>query len=113
MEWRRRAVRLSRAPYRSAGASSRKLRQLRILAGCRHSRESRVCIERVRLRRISLRPRSLTLDLRVQFRPGEDDVGAQIEPEQQDDDGAKRAVGLVVAADLRDVGRETNRAQDP
>jgi hypothetical protein len=48
-------------------------------------------------RRISLHPRGLALDLRVQFRPGEDDVGGQIEPEQQnDDDRAKRTVGLVV-----------------
>jgi len=57
--------------------------------------------------------RSLTLDLRVQFRPGEDDIGRQIEPEQQDDDGAKRAVGFVVAADLRNVDREGDRAPDP
>ena len=35
-----------------------------------------------------LRPRGLTLDFRVQFRPGEDDIGGQIEPEQQNDDGA-------------------------
>jgi hypothetical protein len=57
--------------------------------------------------------RGLALDLRVQFRPGEDDVGSQIEPKQQNDDGAKRAIGLVVAADLRDVGREGDRTQDP
>jgi transposase len=55
--------------------------------------------------RISFLPRGMALDLRVQFRPGEDDVGGQIEPKQQYDDGSKRAVGLVVATDLRDVGR--------
>jgi hypothetical protein len=64
--------------------------------------------------RISLHPSALTLDLRVQFRPGEDDICSQIEPEQQNNnDGPKRAVGLVVAADLRDVGGEGGRAQNP
>lgn len=47
------------------------------------------------------------------FRACEDDISGQIEPEQQDDDGAKRAVGLVVASELRDVGGEGNRTKDP
>src|SRR5277367_284161 len=42
--------------------------------------------------RISLWVRRLTLDLCVQFRAGEDNVGGQIEPQQQNDDGAERTV---------------------
>jgi uncharacterized protein YjbJ (UPF0337 family) len=53
------------------------------------------------------------LDFRAQFRAGEDDVGGQIEPGQQNDDAAERAVSPVVAADFRDVGRKGDRAQDP
>ncbi len=41
----------------------------------------------------------LALDLRVELRTDQRDVGAQVEPEQQDDDRAERAIGLVVAPD--------------
>src|SRR3954453_4924454 len=51
-------------------------------------------------------PCSLVFYFRVQLTPGENDVGGDVEPEQQDDDSAQRAVGFVVVAELRDIERE-------
>jgi hypothetical protein len=109
------AVRLSRARCRSADVSSRRLSELSFLISCGRSRvdhhRNRGGCSQGYLRSASASPLSLlawierarrtgscftrvflTLDLLVQFRPGEDDVGGQIEPEQQNDDRAQRAI---------------------
>src|SRR3954470_2917955 len=41
-------------------------------------------------------PSGLALYFGVQLTPGENDVGGDVKPEQQDDDSPQRAVGLVV-----------------
>ena len=52
-------------------------------------------------RRVAL---GLELELRVQLRAEEDDVGADPEPHQEDDDPAERAVKMAVA--MREAARE-------
>src|SRR5688572_22411971 len=42
----------------------------------------------------------LALDFGVQLAAGKNDVGGDVEPEQQDDDSPQRAVGFVVVAEL-------------
>src|SRR5205814_2770724 len=53
------------------------------------------------------------LDFRIQLGAAEDDERRHIEPHQQDDDRADRAIRLVVRAESRDVERETGRADQP
>src|SRR3712207_9305933 len=49
---------------------------------------------------------ALPICLRVDLRAEQDDVGGQVQPQQQDDDAGQRAVGLVVAAEVVDVEAE-------
>src|SRR5579863_1793454 len=58
-------------------------------------------------------PCPLTANLRIKLCPDKGDVRAQIEPEQQNNNRAERAVSLVVSSNLRDVDRESYGAQDP
>src|SRR5579864_2109901 len=58
-------------------------------------------------------PRRLTANLSIKLCPNKGDVRAQIEPEQQDNNGAERAVSLVVSPNLRDVDSESYGAQNP
>src|SRR5207302_9661173 len=53
------------------------------------------------------------LDFRIQLGAAEDNERRHIEPHQQDDDRADRAIRLVVRAESRDVERETGRADQP
>ena len=48
-------------------------------------------------------PRRLVLELRVQLRSEQENIGGKIQPGDQDHDGRKRPVGLVVVAEVGDV----------
>jgi hypothetical protein len=51
----------------------------------------------------------LQLELGVNLGADQNDVERDVEPEQQDDDGAKRSVKLIVVGEVRDVKREGRR----
>ena len=55
----------------------------------------------------------LALEFGVKFGADADRVGRDVEPHEEDDDGAERAERLVVAAEVLDVERESDRCQEP
>src|SRR6185312_10494485 len=57
--------------------------------------------------------RRLVLDLGIELGAEQHDEGGEIDPHEEHDDGAERAIALVVAGEPTDIERKQRRCDDP